>query len=237
MNLRWRYVGMAAIIVTASPAAPAIAAVSCSGPLEIVEARPAAIKAAVLSTGKTVLTFSGYSGAEYEDPAALRAAVVAVLEGHDPARTLVNIGATQVGIGAAYELAKGRGFSTMGIVSSLARDEQVPFAPCVDVVFLVPDTIWGGRWPGTRHLSPTSAAMVDTGAEFVAIGGGEVTRDEMVAARQAGKPVHYVPADMSHAIARRKATAKGMSAPTDFKGAAHSALAGKGQQIPSGRGK
>ena len=136
MNPRWRYVGMAAIIVTASPAVPAIAAPSCSGPLEIVEARPAAIKAAVLSTGKTVLTFSGYSGAEYEDPAALRAAVVAVLEGHDPAGTLVNIGATQVGIGAAYELAKGRGFSTMGIVSSLARDEQVPFAPCVDVVFL-----------------------------------------------------------------------------------------------------
>ncbi|MBL8447372.1 MAG: hypothetical protein JNJ44_08180, partial [Zoogloeaceae bacterium] len=198
-------------------------AAPCDGPREAVVARPAAIKAFVLSTGKSVLTFSGYSGAEYEDPATMRAAVGEVLRRHDPQRTLINIGATAVGIGAVYELAKAQGFTTMGIVSTLARDEQVPLSPCVDQVFYVPDTTWGGHMPGSNLLSPTSQAMVDSGTEFVAVGGGDVTRDEMLAARRAGKPVQFVPADMNHAIARRKAESKGLPAPTDFRGSAHAA--------------
>lgn len=213
------------LLALAGTLAPAASqAAPCDGPLEILVARPTAIKAFVLSTGKSVLTFSGFSGAEYEQPAAMRAAVAEALRRHDPQRTLVNIGATAVGIGAAYELAKAQGFTTMGIVSSLARDEQVQLSPCVDRVFYVPDTTWGGILPGGNRLSPTSWAMVDTGTEFVAIGGGDVTRDEMMAARQAGKPVLFVPADMNHEMARRKAESKGLPAPSDFRGSAHAAL-------------
>ena len=75
---------------------------------------------------KKVLTFVGFSGAGYEDPATLLAHAERVLDAQNASRTLVNIGATAEGIGKVYELAKAKGFSTIGIVSSLARDEAVP---------------------------------------------------------------------------------------------------------------
>ena len=114
----------------------------------------------------------------------------------------------------------------MGIVSTLAQREGVELAKCVDVVFYVPDESWGGtrRW----KLSPTSLAMVEAGDDFVAIGGGEVTRDEMLAARRAGKRVRFVAADMNHEVARNKAARKGLKEPTEFQGAAHSELSKMG---------
>ncbi len=169
---------------------------------------------------KRVLSFVGYSDAGYEDPAAMRAAAEQVLSLHDPARTLVNIGGTASGIGAVYELAKGRGFGTMGIVSTLARDGGEALSPCVDWVFFVRDDSWGGLLEGSAQLSPTSAAIVANSDEMVAIGGGEIARDELRGARQAGTLVTFVAADMNHRIARDKALAKGQSAPTDFGGAA-----------------
>ena len=46
--------------------------------------------------------------------------------------------------------------------------------------------------------------MVEVGDRLGAIGGGEVTRDELVAAKRAGKDVHFIAADMNHAIARER---------------------------------
>jgi hypothetical protein len=209
-------------------AGPAAAADRCEGQPDVRDATLASIRAFVEGRRMTVLTFGGYSGAEYEDPAAILAHASAVLERHDPAKTLISLGATAQGIGALYEVAKQKGFTTLGIVSTLARDERVTLSPCVDHVFFVADETWGGLVPGTDRLGPTSAAIVDIGTEFVAIGGGEVTRDEMLAARRAGKPVTFVPADMNHAIAREKARKRGEPAPTDFRGAAHGALASGG---------
>jgi len=215
------------LIVTCCASGPA-AASPCEGPPDVRDATVASIRAFVEDRRMTVLTFGGYSGAEYENPAAMLKRASAVLEKHDPAKTLISIGATAQGIGALYELAKHKGFTTLGIVSTLARDEHVTLSPCVDHVFFVADDTWGGLVPGTDRLGPTSAAIVDIGTEFVAIGGGEVTRDEMLAARRAGKPVTFVPADMNHAIAREKARKRGDPDPTDFRGAAHGALASGG---------
>jgi hypothetical protein len=173
----------------------------------------------------TVLTFAGYSGAGYEDRDAMLARAAEVLDAQDPEKVLINIGATAAGIGAVYDLAKKKGFTTMGIVSTLARDEHAELSNCVDHVFYVPDATWGGRVPGSEELSPTSAAIVAVSSSFVAIGGGDVTRDEMVAARRAGKPVTFIPADMSHELAREKARRKGEPEPDDFAGSAHAALA------------
>jgi hypothetical protein len=66
--------------------------------------------------------------------------------------------------------------------------------------------------------------MVESSTSFVAIGGGMVARDEMLEAREAGKPVTFIPADMNHKIAREKASKRGQAEPTDFRGPAHSAL-------------
>ena len=216
---------LSTLVVTFCAAGPVARADPCDGPRDVRDASLASIRTFVDGRRMTVLTFGGYSGAEYEDRAAMLTHASTVLDRHDPATTLVSIGATAQGIGAVYELAKQQGFTTLGIVSTLARDEHVTLSPCVDHVFFVADDTWGGLVRGTDRLGPTSTAIVDIGTEFVAIGGGEVTRDEMLAARRAGKPVTFVPADMNHAIAREKARKRGEPAPTDFRGAAHGALA------------
>lgn len=203
--------------------APA-SAQGCASPPAQREASAQQIGDFVRGRGQRVLTFVGYSGAGYEDPAAMHAAAEHVLSLHDPARTLVNIGGTAVGIGAVYELAKRRGFSTMGIVSTLARDGGEPLSPCVDWVFFVRDSRWGGRLPGSTQLSPTSAAIVANSHEMVAIGGGEIARDELRGARRAGTPLTLFAADMNHRIARDKAQAKGQPEPTHFGGTAQAAL-------------
>ena len=205
---------------------PAAAApLACKGPAHIHTGDAATIARQLKATGKKVLTFVGYSGAGYQDPDALAREASRILDRHAPARTLINIGGTAEGIGQIYALAKGKGFETLGIVSSLARQEQLPLSPCVDTVFFVPDSTWGGELPQGKGLSPTSSAIVYSSDALVGIGGGEVARDELLAARRAGKPVTFIPADMNHQLAREKARRKGQPEPTAFGGAAAAALA------------
>jgi len=201
------------------------AANACDGPHEVREATLASIKDFIQSKQMSVLTFAGYSGAQYEDPGAMMEHASRILDEQDPQKTLINIGATVEGIGGVYEIAKQKGFTTMGIVSTLARDEGVTLSKCVDHVFYVKDSTWGGLAPDGHHLSPTSAAIVESSSLFIGIGGGKVARDEMLAARQAGKPVTFIPADMNHKIAREKAQKRGEPEPINFRGEAHGALA------------
>jgi hypothetical protein len=190
----------------------------------IVEADPEAVAAAFEERGKLVVTFSGYSGSGYEDEAAMLERARALLAEYDPESTIVNIGATVDGIGAVYEVASGMGFETTGIVSSQAREAQATFSPFADRVYVIPDELWGGRVEGTDRLSPTSEAMVDVSDVFLSIGGGEVTRDELLAARAQGKEVRFFAADLNHQRALDRAERRGEEPPTDFRGAAHGAL-------------
>lgn len=210
------------LLASAGAVAPSRA---CEAPPKVRQASADEIEDFVRAQNKSVLTFTGYSAAEYEDPQAMRAIVARILAEHDPAKTIVNSGATAPGIGAAYALAKEKGFTTIGIVSTQARDNDVPLAPCVDFVFYVDDPSWGGRVQGSDELSPTSQALVGASSEIVGIGGGEIARDEMTAARRLGKAVRFFPADMNHEIAREKAAKKDQPAPADFRGAAHRAFA------------
>jgi len=183
-------------------------------------AAPQEIKRYFEQSGMRVLTFAGYSGAGYEDADRMIREVTAILERYDPKTTIVNIGATADGIGAVYPLARKKGFRTTGIVSTQARDNNVPLSPFVDRVFFVPDETWGGFIAGTRRLSPTSLAMVESSDVMVAIGGGDVTRDELTAAKELGKEVRFIAADMNHQKAIDTARRKGAPAPTAFRGAA-----------------
>jgi len=153
----------------------------------------------------TVLTLLGYSGVEYEDKAVMLVHVARLLDQVDPKTTILNIGATAVGLGAAYELAKQKGFTTSGIVSTRAKETRTELSPWVDIVFYVKDEMWGGLVKGTEQLSPTSTAMVDVSDSLVAIGGGDIARDEFIAAKGLGKIIQFIPADLNHAIARETA--------------------------------
>ena len=169
---------------------------------------------------KDVVTFVGYSGAEYEDKTLMLEKAGLVLDEFEASKTIVNIGATPEGIGAVYELAKRRGVVTTGILSTQAKKYNAPLSPCVDYVFYVEDATWGGFIEGSDRLSPTSTAMVENSDLLIGIGGGEVGRDELLAAKRSGKEVRFIPADMNHQKAREKAQKKGLPVPTNFGGAA-----------------
>jgi hypothetical protein len=201
-----------------------VAQPACTGTPTVSDASPAQVREHYKTRKKTVLTFTGYSGAGYENPAAMREAASRVLDEYRPASTIVNIGATADGIGVVYELAVQRGFDTTGIVSTQARTHGVALSPCVQQVFYVADDHWGGRLPGSETLSPTSEAMVTSSDAVVAIGGGEVTRDEFLAARAAGKPTRFIAADMHHGAAIEKARRQGRPPPAEFGGALAAAL-------------
>lgn len=171
--------------------------------------------------GKKVLTFTGYSSSGYEDRDRMLEAARNVLADVDPETTIVNIGATPDGIGAVYELANSMGFETTGIVSVQAKKYDAAVSPYVNQVFFIQDETWGGFLEGTDRLSPTSQAMVESTDVFVSIGGGEVSRDELIAAKRLGKVVTFIPADMNHEKATEKAKKKGLPVPTGFRGAAH----------------
>lgn len=223
----------AALWLAAAGAAPAATVTACRPAQQIIDATAERVRSFFASDGRRVVTFLGYSGAEYEDRAAMLAHAERILDRLDPGRTLINIGATADGIGAVYEMAKRRGFTTTGIVSMEARRAAVALSSCVDTVFFVDDETWGGFLPGTRTLSPTSAAMVGVSEWLIAIGGGEVTRDEFLRAKQLGRRVTFIPADMNHRLAAIKAAHRGAAMPEDFRGALDEALRqGRGVAAP-----
>ena len=193
---------------------------ACELATAAIDASPGEIKAFFDNRKKVVVTFVGYSGAEYEDKPAMLEKAQNVLDEFDSSKTLVNIGATPEGIGAIYELAKDKGFITTGIVSTQAKKYGAKLSACVDYVFFVEDATWGGFMEADGRLSPTSTAMVENSDILIGIGGGAVARDELVSAKRLGKEVRFFSADMNHKKAREKAKKKGLPIPTSFSGAA-----------------
>lgn len=169
---------------------------------------------------KTVVTFLGFS-ASYENESDILQVVRVILSGHSPDTALINIGATKGGIGAAYPLAKSLGFTTTGIVSTKSLEDAAQISEAVDYICFIADEQWGGKLPGSEQLSPTSEAMVACSDVMFGIGGGEISRDEMVAAQERGKPVYFYPAEVSHAWAIQSAKKKGEPIPVSFWGEAH----------------
>ena len=170
--------------------------------------------------GKTVLTFFGYS-VDYNDKEGMLKIVREVLSKYLPEKTLVNIGATTGGMGAAYPLIKSMGFVTAGIVSTEALTYPEDISDAVDHVCFIKDKQWGGKLPNSNKLSPTSTAMVACSDILVAIGGNDVSRDELLEGKAQGKPIQYFPAEMDHDAAIRRAKYLGVPMPESFMGSVH----------------
>lgn len=185
----------------------------------------AGVIAAFAGFGKSVVTLVGYSGSGYQRPDQLFHHVTGILDGLDPATALVNIGVTEDGIGHAYAWAKERGFATTGIVATAVLAFAPVLAADCDHVFVVEDSACGGYVDG--RISPVSEAMVSVSHQMIAIGGGDVVRDELLEMQKRGKPVRFIAADMNHLRALAKAWGKGLPAPkpADLQGSAHARFA------------
>jgi hypothetical protein len=178
------------------------------------------------SRRKAVVTFLGYS-VDYENEKAMLKIAEDVLAGYSPETSLINIGATTGGAGAIYPIAKALGFTTTGIVSSLALQYIDDISTTVDHVCFVLDSQWGGKLRNSNNLSPTSQAMVACSDIFVGIGGGEISRDEMIAGRDQGKPVHFYSAEINHEYWIQRAQKMSLPPPDSFWGAAHEVFGNK----------
>jgi len=178
------------------------------------------------SLGKKVISFFGYSD-NYENEKAMLNIVKDVLSEYSPETSLVNAGATNSGIGAVYPIAKAMGFITTGVVSSLVIEYLDDISNAVDYVCIVRDNAWGGKLPNSNVLSPTSQAMIACSDVLIGIGGGEISRDEMVAGKGQGKPAYFYPAEISHERLTRRALEMGLPKPKSFWGAAHEVFTGK----------
>jgi len=166
--------------------------------------------------GKVVLTFYGYSGMGYEDEEGMLKLAQEVLAQYRPEKTLVVIGATGVGIGAVYPLAKTMGFETAGIVTTGALKNPEAISDAVDHVCFIKDSQYGGKLPNSDDLSPTSKAMVECSDILVGFGGGGISQDEMLEGKKQGKPIQYFPAEMNHQTAIRYAQKMGLPPPQSF---------------------
>ena len=181
---------------------------------------PAEVVTFIRGMRKTVLTFIGFS-VSYEDEKGMLAIAKRVLASYPPATTLINIGVTRGGLGAVYPLAKSMGYVTTGIVTTEAFAFYNEISEHVDHICFVKDELWGGYIPGTKKLSPTSRAMVDCSDVLIGIGGNDVARDELLAAREMRKPVQFFAAEMNHKEAVSSAQNSGKPIPKSFFGSAH----------------
>ena len=138
---------------------------------------------------REVVSFLGYSS-DYKDPIALKSTLEAILDQHNPAQVIIAAGATTSGIGAVYELAKQKGFTTLGIVSTLAKKTN-NISPHADFVLYVEDSKWGG-YQGSS-LSPVSEVITHCSHSAIRCGGNTTAQDESAEMIKLGKSVLYYP--------------------------------------------
>ena len=176
-----------------------------------------------LQGDRLIITFMGFSGTGYELVEDVRKKLADILSRYKPSEVVINAGATEVGIGMVYKVAKLKGFSTLGVVSTQAKKYNAEISPYLDHCIYIQDREWGGVING--EISPTSEVMVSISDKVYAIGGGLVAKDEFMASKKLGKEVHFIPAEMNHERAIDKAHKKGRSKPIDFRGGLEKFLA------------
>jgi len=170
--------------------------------------------------GKTVVTYFGYS-AVYENEGEMVAILKKTFAEYSPTTTVINFGVTQGGLGVLYPIAKSMGFTTTGIVSTLALEYPDSISRDVDYICFIKDTQWGGNLPNLDELSPTSQAMVTCSDILIGIGGGKICRDEMLYGKELRKPIQFYPAEIHHEWWAQRMKKMGLPPPKSFWGAAH----------------
>lgn len=138
-----------------------------------------------LLKGKFVIVFGGYSGLGYEKPEAVRDEVRKNLENLKVRygdRLIVVSGATSVGIGLVYEVAREMGVSTLGIVSDQVNSEDV--SRFCEYVLLVSDP--HGTWEVKTENGDSYMVEAARYGEMIYFGGGQVANSEIMEARLKG---------------------------------------------------
>lgn len=169
---------------------------------------------------KKVYTLFGYSALGYEDDFLLEKTVRSDLENLSRDEYVINIGATEEGIGRMYSVAKELGFKTIGVVSTQALSYSGRFSDYVDSIYIVNDDYWGGLIPGTGKLSETTKAFLGISTFISAYGGGKNTAITLQFAKELGINFTLKEFDMNHELADKVSGGK----ITDYRGEAYASM-------------
>lgn len=132
-----------------------------------------------------IIVVGGYSGRGYGDPEAVRQEVRRLLESlvsEHGSNLLVVSGATAVGIGLVYEVAKDLEISTLGVVSELATSEEL--SGFCDYVLFIEDP--EGSWQVKSDDGDSYLVEAAREGQMVYFGGGEVAAMEIEEAKEKG---------------------------------------------------
>lgn len=166
---------------------------------------------------KMIITFIGYSVAEYEDNQKMLDIVDNVLKQFDSSMIVVAAGFDDIGIGQVYKQAKKHNISTIGLAPIKFLNSS-KFSPSIyaDEMFYIEKKL-----DDNNSLSAVSQARIALSDFFVVIGGGPVAAEELKVAfiKDKSKVIFYA-ADMHHNKAIDFAKSQNQSAPTSFEGPA-----------------
>lgn len=132
-----------------------------------------------------IIVVGGYSGRGYSDPDAVRQEVRRLLESlvsEHGSNLLVVSGATAVGIGLVYEVAKDLEISTLGVVSELAISEEL--SGFCDYVLFIKDP--EGSWRVRSDDGDSYLVEAAREGQMAYFGGGEVAAMEIAEAKEKG---------------------------------------------------
>ena len=171
---------------------------------------------ALSDTQRSVVTFGGFGELGYEDEDDVLHTCACELDRFDPVDTIINTATLlttgfRMGIAMIYALAKERGFTTSGVHPSIALEDpsRHTVAPGVDHVFFVRDDTWGGCDVDGRP-SNTLRVLLEVSSEFIALGGGHHTAQELRAFLMAGKRVRFHKVSMHKQTTERWSNASGV---------------------------
>ncbi len=152
----------------------------------------------IKESNKKIFTLFGYSALGYERVDDIGVKIKEELMTLNKEEWIINIGATEEGIGFAYAIAKELGFTTMGVVSTQALSYSGRFSPYVDRIYIINDDFWGGFIPGTKKLADTTKVFLGVSDTISAYGGGENTAITLHEASILSIPIRFTEADMNH---------------------------------------
>ncbi|MCB1112133.1 MAG: hypothetical protein H7A37_01570 [Chlamydiales bacterium] len=141
---------------------------------------------------KDIVSFIGFSS-PYPDRDKLNHCIEEALEILHPNDVIIAAGATEVGIGAVYPIAKKKGFETLGIVSTNAKhSNRAKLSESVDFIAFIEDEQWGGYLPDSKLLSPVSEVIVTCSEAAIVIGGNEIATIEAAELKKRNKDIIFL---------------------------------------------
>jgi len=132
-----------------------------------------------------IIVVGGYSSRGYKYPDAVRQEVRRLLDSlvsEHGSNLLVVSGATAVGIGLVYEVAKDLDISTLGVVSELATSDELS-GFCDNVLFIKDPE---GSWEVKSDAGDSYLVEAAREGQMVYFGGGEVAAMEIAEAKEKG---------------------------------------------------